>query len=276
MGHAAWGHKALYLRAGDTYAEECSVSYPHAQAGNRHRKGAFFRAGTMTGRPRKRIYLCEKRPELQAMLETALPPEEALISGFSGYQECLEALAAKPCDLLIVDLDGCARDGLSMLEQARRIAPWIRTLAIVGHADVPCAIQAIKAGAGDCLDKPVPADGLLRAVEAQLAQVVAARRRPRAMTPMEVQILQMILAGKTSYDMADELQRSKRTIDVHRKNIMCKLHATGLVDLIKRALGMGFVEPPDPGPDEHPADQSGRESTDRPPPEPPDDQPGQG
>ena len=59
---------------------------------------------------------------------------------------------------------------------------------------------------------------------------------------MEVQILQMILAGRTSVDIAAALHRSKRTIDVHRKNIMHKLQATGLVDLIKRALGMGFAD----------------------------------
>jgi DNA-binding NarL/FixJ family response regulator len=197
----------------------------------------------MTGRSRKRIYVCEKEPEFRAMLETSLPQEEASVSGFSGYQECLEKLATKPCDLLVIDLDGCEIEALDMLEQARRIAPWLSSLAIVSHASVPCAIKAIKAGASDCLDKPVPPDRLVAAVGTQLARVdVSSRRRPRALTQMEVQILQSILAGKTSYDIAAELHRSKRTIDVHRKNIMRKLQATGLVDLIRRALEMGFTD----------------------------------
>jgi FixJ family two-component response regulator len=145
--------------------------------------------------------------------------------------------------LLIVDLDGCEPEGLDLLEQAKRMAPWVLSVAIVEHGAIPCAIKAIKAGAGDCLDKPVQPDRLLAAVGTQLAQVdVSTRRRPRALTLMEVQILQMILAGRTSYDMAAELHRSKRTIDVHRKNIMHKLQATGLVDFVKRALGMGFAE----------------------------------
>jgi len=183
------------------------------------------------------------------MLETSLTPGEASISGFSGYRECLDRLATKPCDLLIIDLDGCGPEGIDMLEQARRMAPWISSLAIVEHAAVSCAIRAIKAGAGDCLDKPVEQDRLLSAVGTQLARVdTSTRRRPRALTQMEVQILQMILAGKTSYDMADELHRSKRTIDVHRKNIMRKLQATGLVDLIKRALGMSFADHPEGAP----------------------------
>ncbi len=80
------------------------------------------------------------------MLETLLPPEEALISGFSTREECLDKLSARPCDLLVIDLDGCEAAGLETLEQARRMAPWVSSLAIVGHAAVPCAIKAIRGG----------------------------------------------------------------------------------------------------------------------------------
>jgi two-component system response regulator FixJ len=229
----------------------------------------------MTGRSRKRIYVFEKEPEFQVMLETSLTPSEASISGFSEYRECIDKLATRPCDLLVMDLDGCEPEGLDMLEQARRMTPWIPSLAIVKHAAVCCAIKAIKAGAGDCLDKPVEQDRLLSAVRTQLARGdTSARRRPRALTQMEVQILQMILDGKTSYDMADELHRSKRTIDVHRKNIMRKLQAADLVDLIKRALGMGFADHPEQGQAKRKPDKGGREPTEEPPTKRQEDKPG--
>lgn len=199
----------------------------------------------MTGQSRKRIYVFEKETESRTMLETSLTLNEATVSGFSGHQECIERLATKPCDLLILDLEGCETEGLDVLEQVRRVAPWIPSLAVVEHAAVYCAIKVIKAGASDCLDKPVEKDRLLSAVRAQLARVdISTCRRPRALTQMEVQILQMILASRTSHDIAVALHRSKRTIDVHRKNIMHKLQATSMVDLIKRALGMGFAEHP--------------------------------
>jgi DNA-binding NarL/FixJ family response regulator len=198
----------------------------------------------MTGRSRKRIYVFEKEAGFRNLLENSLAPEEASVSGFSQHLECIAEIAIKPCDLLIVDWDGCPMEGLDLIEQARRLTPWVSSLAIVEHAAVNKAIQAIRAGAGDCLDKPVPPDRLLTVVRSQLARVdFSTRRRPRALTQMEVQVLQLILAGRTSYEMADDLHRSKRTIDVHRKNIMRKLQATGLVDLIKRALGMGFADP---------------------------------
>jgi len=198
----------------------------------------------MTGRSHKRIYVLEKEAGIRDLLEGSLAPDEASVTGFSGHRECIERVAAKPGDLLIIDLDGGSEEGLDVIEQARRLTPWVPSLAIVEHAAVAHAIKAIRAGAGDCLDKPVQADRLLTVVRAQLARVdISTRRRPRALTQMEVQILQLILAGRTSFEMADELHRSKRTIDVHRKNIMRKLQATGLVDLIKRALGIGFADP---------------------------------
>jgi two-component system response regulator FixJ len=69
-------------------------------------------------------------------------------------------------------------------------------------------------------------------------------RTHRALTEMEIQIVQSILAGKTSQDIAANLCRSKRTIDVHRKNIMRKLQAGSLVDLVQRALAMGLGKEP--------------------------------
>ncbi len=197
----------------------------------------------MTGRPRKRIYVFEKEAGVRDLLENSLTPDEASVDGFYRFQECIDRLATKPCDLLIVDLDGCPEEGLDVLEQARRLTPWVSSLVIVAQAAVGCAIRAIRAGAGDCLDKPVQPERLLTVVRTQLARVdVSTRRRPRALTQMEVQVLQLILAGRTSYEMADDLHRSKRTIDVHRKNIMRKLQATCLADLIKRALGLGFTD----------------------------------
>jgi len=175
-------------------------------------------------------------------VELALGRADKLIGHFSKCRDCLEMLSAKPCDILIVDLEGSEREGLELLTQVRRMAPWVSTLAIVERAAVPLAVKAVKAGACECLEKPVSALRLCEAVEAQLVRVAAVPRSQRALTHMEIQILQLILAGKTSQDIATHLHRSKRTIDVHRKNIMRKLQVCSLVDLIKRALGMGLVE----------------------------------
>jgi len=193
---------------------------------------------------RKRIYCYGRKPQLRPVLEIALNPEEMLVGYFTGHQECLEKLSVKPCDILIVELEDDEAEGLELLTKTRRMAPWISTVAIVDRAAVSAAVKAVKAGACDCLEKPVQADGLREAVERQLDRMSSLPRSRRALTQMEIQILQLILAGRTSHDIAAYLHRSKRTIDVHRKNIMRKLQACSLVDLIKRALAMGLTEEP--------------------------------
>lgn len=198
----------------------------------------------MTDASCKCIYFFGKERRLQTTAETGSEPHDTTIYCFSRCQDCLERLSERPCDLLIIDLDGCETEGIQVLTQAKRMAPWIFSLALVERADVRDAVRAMKAGACDCLEKPAQEEHLLELIKMQLNQILAsAPRSRRTLTQTEIQVLQLILAGKTSRDIAAELHRSKRTIDVHRKNIMRKLDACGPVDLIKRALGMGFSNP---------------------------------
>jgi DNA-binding NtrC family response regulator len=95
----------------------------------------------MTGRSRKRIYVFEKEAGFHDLLENSLAPEEASVSGFSKHLECIAEIAIKPCDLLIVDWDGCPVEGLNVIEQARRLTPWfawrlsnMRLSTAIGHA----------------------------------------------------------------------------------------------------------------------------------------------
>jgi len=193
----------------------------------------------------KRIYFFGKELEVPVVLEPALTSYRTSIRSFSEPEDCLQELSERPCDLFIIDLDGCEAEGLEMLTEVRRMAPWVPMLALVQRAGVRSAVRAVKAGADDCLEKPVQGARLIEAVEMQLGQAAppAAGAR-KALTRMEIEVLQRILAGKTSQDISVELHRSKRTIDVHRKNIMRKLDASSPVDLIRRALGMGFIDPP--------------------------------
>jgi FixJ family two-component response regulator len=196
----------------------------------------------MKRRPRKRIYCYGRGTLIRSMLEPVLSPGNVLLSCFSRAPDCLDRLLTKPCDILIVKLEDHEVEGLDLLVQTRRMAPWVSTVAIVENGAVPTAVGAIKTGACECLEEPVSADRLCEVVEGLLIRAASLPRSHRALTQMEIQILQLILAGRTSQDIAARLRRSKRTIDVHRKNIMRKVQATSLVDLIRRALAMGLTE----------------------------------
>ncbi len=117
-------------------------------------------------------------------------------------------------------------------------------MALVENGAVPTAVKAITAGACECLEKPLQMDPLCEAVKRLLTRMASLPRSHRALTPMEVRIMRLILAGKTSQDIAAHVGRSKRTIDVRRKNIMRKVRASTLAELVKRALAMDLTEEP--------------------------------
>ena len=196
----------------------------------------FDQCGDMKHGTRKRIYCYGKRSQIRPMLEPALSSDKILPTFYSSHEDCLEKLSAKPCDILIVDLEEGDSEGLELLVQVQRMAPWVSTVALVEKSAVPMAVKVIRAGASECLAKPLQADRLCEVVQALLNRMASLPRSHRALTQMEIQIIQLIVAGETSEDIGARLRRSKRTIDVHRKNIMCKLQASSLVDLMKRAL----------------------------------------
>lgn len=199
---------------------------------------------SMGRRSRKRVYCYGRGTQIRLMLEPALNSGDLALTCFSRASDCLERLLTQPCDVLIVELGDSDADGLDLLAQTHQTAPWISTLAVVGNGAVAAAVKAIKAGACECLEKPLSADRFNEALEELLERVASLPRAHRALTQMEIQILQLILAGKTSQHIATHLHRSKRTIDVHRKNIMRKVQATSLADLFRRALSMGLAEEP--------------------------------
>ncbi|HNS19903.1 MAG TPA: LuxR C-terminal-related transcriptional regulator [Sedimentisphaerales bacterium] len=198
----------------------------------------------MKRRPRKHICWCGTAPSVRMACEAALDPEHVRVCHFAEPSVCLETLLATPCDVLIVDLAESEAAGLHLLAQVQQRAPWISTLAIVPPGAVGVAVRALKVGVCECLEQPVRADRLSAEVQGLLARTASLPRSHRTLTEMEVHIVRSILAGKTSQDIATELRRSKRTIDVHRKNIMRKLRADNLADLVRRALAMGLGKEP--------------------------------
>ena len=155
---------------------------------------------------------------------------------------------------LILDLQLPDVSGLELQKHlAEGDAPPI--VFITGHGDVPSSVKALKAGAIDFLSKPFGADELLRAVDAAIAQDRAVRLkraehveltgRFRRLTPRERQVLAFVVAGCANKWTASELGTSEITIGVHRGQIMRKMQARSLAELIRWADKLG-VRPHEP------------------------------
>jgi len=155
---------------------------------------------------------------------------------FSSIRHCQEWLSHEQCDFLVVDLEGSNAQGLDLITKQKQTP----RIGLVDHGDISTTVQAIKAGATTCLEKPID----VKKLQSELKAILAIRIAPKSsrlsapLTPTEKVVLHHILEGKTSAETGDILHRSQRTIEVHRRNLMRKLGASNIVDLVRSCMGV--------------------------------------
>jgi two-component system response regulator FixJ len=152
-------------------------------------------------------------------------------------------LCSEKCDLLITDLRMPELDGIELVANVRRLAPWVSVLVMTGYGDVANAVRAMKAGAADFMEKPLDKDNLLRAVKLLLRENVHINTCVgEPLTAMQMKVLKSVIDGKSNKEIADLLGRSTRTIEVHRAHMMEKLGVSSLLDFVKRAVSLGLID----------------------------------
>jgi two-component system response regulator FixJ len=142
---------------------------------------------------------------------------------------------------LITDFDMPEMNGLALLREMERTRIAMPAIMMTGHADIPLAVTAMKAGLVDFLEKPFDDRTLLDAVD---SAVLRATRQhlpgtlqrislPVALTPREQQVLSGLLDGLTNKMIARSLGISPRTVEIHRANLMVKAKAKNLLELLR-------------------------------------------
>lgn len=159
------------------------------------------------------------------------------VTRVAAARACADSLASHHWDCLVLDAVARSDDALDLLRQSRRTYPDVPVLVLVAHGDTRTAVEAMKAGAAHCLETPLDADRLLSVVRALCRHASRESLQGWArLTPIERTVLWHLLEGRTNQQIADLLCRSHRTIEVHRRHIMAKLHATNVVELVKRSI----------------------------------------
>lgn len=150
---------------------------------------------------------------------------------------------------LVTDLRMPEIDGVELLRRLRELPNRIPSIVITGHGDVPMAVEAMKAGALDFIEKPFADDVLIEAIERAAAEiartgggedVAAIRARLALLSDREREVLSGVVAGLANKSIAYDLDISPRTVEVHRANVMSKMEARSLPELVRMALAAGF------------------------------------
>lgn len=189
------------------------------------------------------VFVIDDEPAILAAFQRALESDGMRVRTFSGIEEALAALSEQPCDVVIADIRLHDQDGLTLLQEIRRRFPWLRTLVVTAYGDVPLAVAAMKAGAADFLEKPVSQQELVSAVRDAMKHTLRPAPFPReALSPAEVQVLRLFLEGRSSREIGTLLNRSTRTIEVHRQCLMRKFGVHNAVQLAQKASALWLDE----------------------------------
>jgi two-component system, LuxR family, response regulator FixJ len=142
--------------------------------------------------------------------------------------------------------------GMSGIELLERLAGALPVVLITGHGDVPLAVDAMKRGAADFIEKPFDDERLIGAIVAAMQRAVApaasappaadpeAAARLRALSRRERQVMESLVAGHSNKVIARDYGISPRTVEVYRANVMTKMRAESLAELVQIALRAGL------------------------------------
>jgi two-component system response regulator FixJ len=150
---------------------------------------------------------------------------------------------------LVTDLRMPDMNGVDLLEKLRDLDAMVPAVVITGHGDVPMAVAAMKAGAVDFIEKPFEDEVLIDAIRraasrfedtpAAIEDASILRARLDGLSDRERQVLSAVVAGLPNKTIAYDLGISPRTVEVHRANIMSKMQARNLPELVRMSMAVG-------------------------------------
>ena len=177
------------------------------------------------------------------------------MSGFAVkmHESATDFLAAASSirnGVLVTDLRMPDMTGVELLRNLVSADASLPAVVITGHADVPMAVEAMKAGATDFIEKPFEDVVLIEAIQRAAEQLVdkpldlddvaSIQTRLGRLSDRERQVLSGVVAGLPNKSIAYDLNISPRTVEVHRANVMAKMQATSLPQLVRMALAADF------------------------------------
>lgn len=175
------------------------------------------------------------------------------VSAHESATAFLDVLPRLPADsgCIITDVRMPGLSGLDLLQRLKDVGLTIPVIVVTGHGDVPLAVEAMKSGAFDFFEKPFDDDILLSAVEAALdlnernsrrrVEQAEIEVRLSALTTRERQVLEGLVVGQVNKTIAFDLGISPRTVEIYRANVMTKMQAASLSDLVRMALTASII-----------------------------------
>jgi len=192
------------------------------------------------------VFVIDDDAALRATMVELLALDGRAVETYASCEAFLEAYSPSRNGCLVVDAQMQGMGGLALLEWLKSERSSLAAIMITGYGDVSMAVRAMKAGAMDFIEKPIKADELIDSIESALDRTHDSGKRSAwqataakciaDLTPREHQIMDLVLAGHPSKNIAADLGVSQRTVENHRASIMKNTGSKSIPALIRLAL----------------------------------------
>jgi two-component system response regulator FixJ len=197
------------------------------------------------------VYIIDDDEAMRDSLSFLLDSAGYRVTLFETATSFLEALTRLEFGCIVSDVRMPGIDGIELLKRMKAAGSKFPILIMTGHGDVPLAVEAMKLGAVDFLEKPFEDDRLVAMIEGAIRQADTSARteamtqditaRIASLSPRERQVMDGLIAGLSNKLIAREYDISPRTIEVYRANVMTKMQANSLSELVRLAMRAGLL-----------------------------------
>ena len=197
------------------------------------------------------VYVIDDDAAMRDSLNFLLDSSGFGVTLFDNAQNFIDTLPGLAFGCVVSDVRMPGIDGIELLKRMKAQNSPFPILIMTGHGDVPLAVEAMKLGAVDFLEKPFEDDRLITMIEAAIRQAEPVAKseaisqeiaaRVASLSPRERQVMEGLIAGLSNKLIAREYDISPRTIEVYRANVMTKMQANSLSELVRMAMRAGML-----------------------------------